>query len=116
MEAMKKIAIVSFRGEMPCFVHALLNVWNYHERGYEVALVIEGASAARIGDIADSPQAKLWEKIRSAGLIRSVCKACAAQMGTLAEAEAQGLPIDAALSGHSDLEVFSAAGFEIILF
>ena len=76
---MKKIAIVSFKGEMPCFVHALLNVWNYHERGY-------------------------------------VCKACAAQMGTLAEAEAQGLPIDAALSGHSDLEVFSAAGFEIILF
>ncbi|NLL43274.1 MAG: cytoplasmic protein [Firmicutes bacterium] len=113
---MKKIAIVSFRGEMPCFVHALLNVWNYHERGYEVALIVEGASAARIEDIASSPQGGLWKKIREAGLIRSVCKACAAQMGTLSEAEAQGLPIDAALSGHSDLEVFTAAGFEIILF
>lgn len=113
---MKKIAIVSFKGEMPCFVHALLNVWNYHEKGYEVALIVEGASAARIADISSAPQGKLWEKIRDAGLIRSVCKACAAQMGTLAEAEAQGLPIDAALSGHSDLEVFSAAGFELILF
>ncbi len=113
---MKKIAVVSFQGEMSCFVHALLNVWNYHERGYEVALIVEGASTARIADIGKTPQGKLWEKIREAGLIRSVCKACAAQMGTLAEAEAQGLPIDAALSGHSDLEVFTAEGFEIILF
>lgn len=113
---MKKIAVVSFQREMSCFVHALLNVWNYHERGYEVALIVEGASTARIADIGKTPQGKLWEKIREAGLIRSVCKACAAQMGTLAEAEAQGLPIDAALSGHSDLEVFTAEGFEIILF
>ncbi|HAI52233.1 MAG: cytoplasmic protein [Limnochordia bacterium] len=113
---MKKIAIVSFQGEMPCFIHALLNTWNYHSRGYEVALIIEGASTARLAEITKSPQAGLWEKIKEQGLIRSVCKACAAQMGTLQEAEAQGLPIDAALSGHSDLEVFTAQGFEIILF
>lgn len=113
---MKKIAIVSFTGEMPCFIHALLNVWNYHERGYEVALIVEGASAARLADITKSPQAKLWEKIKAANLVRSVCKACAVQMNTLAEAEAQGLPIDSALSGHSDLEVFTAQGYEIILF
>jgi hypothetical protein len=109
---MNRIAIVSFQGEMPCFVHALLNVWNYHERGYEVAFIVEGASTARIADIAKGPQGKLWD----AGLIRSVCKACAAQMGSLAEAEAQGLPIDSALSGHSDLEVFTRDGYEIILF
>lgn len=113
---MKKIAIVSFKGEIPCFAHALLNVWNYHEKGYEVALIVEGESTARISDIIQTPQGKLWEKIRDAGLIRSVCKACAAMMGSLDEAETQGLPIDAALSGHSDLEVFTAQGFEIILF
>lgn len=113
---MKKIAIVSFQGEMRCFVHALLNVWNYHERGYKVALIVEGASTARIADISQSPQGKLWEKIRDAGLIRSVCKACAVQMDSLQEAEAQGLPIDSSLSGHSDLEVFTKDGFEIILF
>ncbi len=113
---MRKIAIVSFTGEMPCFVHALLNVWNYHERGYETALIIEGASAARLAEIGASPQAGLWEKIKQAGLVKSVCKACAAQMGTLGDAENQGLPIDAALSGHSDLEVFTAQGYQIILF
>lgn len=113
---MNKIAIVSFQGEMPCFAHALLNVWNYHERGYEVAFIVEGASCARISDIATTPQAKLWEKIREAGLIRSVCKACSVQMGSLAAAEAQGLPIDSALSGHSDLEVFTAQGYELIIF
>lgn len=113
---MKKIAIVSFQGEMPCFAHALLNVWNYHERGYDVALIIEGASAKRLLDITASPLGGLWAKIVDAGLVRSVCKACAAQMGSLEEAKEQGLPIDAALSGHSDLEVFTAQGYEIILF
>lgn len=113
---MKRIAIVSFNGQMPCFVHALLNVWNYHERGYDVALIVEGASVERLLDIKTSPQAGLWAKIVEAGLVRSVCKACAAQKGALQEAEEQGLPIDAALSGHSDLEVFTAQGYEIILF
>lgn len=113
---MKKIAIVSFKGEMPCFNHALLNVWNYHEKGYDVALIVEGASAARIVDIKSSPQSGLWNKIVEAGLVRSVCKACAVQMGSLEEAIEQGLPIDAGLSGHSDLEIFTAQGYQIILF
>ena len=113
---MRKIAIVSFQGEMPCFVHALLNVWNYYERGYDSALIIEGASTKLLGQIANSPKGELWAKIKDAGLVKSVCKACTAQMGTLEEAEEQGLPIDAALSGHSDLEPFTKAGYEIIIF
>ena len=113
---MKKIAIVSFKGEMPCFVHALLNVWKYHERGYETALNVEGASTARLADIGASPKAELWEKIKAAGLVKSVCKACAAQMGTMEVVEKQGLPIDAALSGHSELEVFTAQGYDLVLF
>ncbi|HHY10747.1 MAG TPA: cytoplasmic protein, partial [Firmicutes bacterium] len=107
---------VSFNGEMSCFVHALLNAWNYHEKGCETALIVEGASCARLLDITKSPQANLWEKIREAGLIRSVCKACSAQMGSLKTAQEQGLPIDAALSGHSDLAPFTERGYEIILF
>ncbi|NLM39759.1 MAG: cytoplasmic protein [Firmicutes bacterium] len=113
---MRKIAIVSFQGDMSCFVHALLNLWNYHERGYETALIVEGASTKLLPDIPNSPKGELWKKIREAGLIKSVCKACAAQMGTLEEAERQGLPIDSALSGHSDLEPFTREGYEIILF
>jgi hypothetical protein len=112
----RKIAIVSFQGEMPCFIHALLNVWNYHERGYEAALIIEGASTKLLSTIANSPQGKLWQRIKEAGLVKSVCKACAIQMGSLAAAEQQGLPIDSALSGHSDLEPFTREGYEIILF
>jgi hypothetical protein len=112
----RKIAVVSFQGEMSCFVHALLNVWNYHQRGYDTVLIIEGASTKLLGSIVQSPKAELWESIKKAGLIKSVCKACSAQMGTLNEAERQGLPIDAALSGHSDLERFTKDGYSIILF
>ena len=92
---MKKIAIVSFKGEMPCFVHALLNVWNYPERGYETALIVEGASA-RLADIGASPRPSCGRRSRPLGwLNRSVRRA--AQMGTLEEVK-QGLLIDAALS------------------
>ena len=75
---MKKIAIVSFQGEMSCFTHALLNLWNYHERGYETALIIEGASTKLISELEQSPRAELWKKIKDAGLVKSVCKACGA--------------------------------------
>ena len=113
---MKKIAFVSFEGDMMCFLHALLNVWDYHEKGYEVALVMEGASTARILDIEKSPHKDLWQKIVEARLIKAVCKACAAQMGSLEKAEADGLPISAALSGHAPLEPYTNEGYEIILF
>ena len=89
---MRKIAIVSFQGDMSCFVHALLNLWNYHERGYETALIVEGASTKLLPDIPNSPKGELWKKIREAGLIKSVCKACAAQMGTLEEPKGKDCP------------------------
>ncbi len=113
---MKKMAIVSFEGNMSCFVHALLNVWDYHQKGYEVALIIEGQSCARIADIGDSPKGQLWNDIKTAGLIKAVCKACAAAVDTLDAAEEQELPIDATLSGHAALEPYTTAGYEIVLF
>ena len=113
---MKKMAIVSFQGNMSCFVHALLNLWDYHEKGYETALIIEGQSCARVADIVDSPQAGLWSKIKEAGLVKAVCKACAANVGTLESAEQQELPIDATLSGHASLEPYTNQGYEIMLF
>ena len=61
---MRKIAIVSFQGEMPCFVHALLNVWNYYERGYDSALIIEGASTKLLGQIRTPPKASFGRRLR----------------------------------------------------
>ena len=72
---MRKIAIVSFQGEMSCFVHALLNVWNYHERGYETALIIEGASTRLLSDIPNSPKGELdkTDPTRHCGELDEVC-------------------------------------------
>lgn len=112
---MKKIVFVSFRGELACFQHVLLNVWDYHQRGYETALVMEGESTERLGDIVFSPKAKLWQQIKDTGLVTAVCKACAAQMGTLDEAERQGLPVDSSLFGHAALEPFTRNGWEIVV-
>ena len=113
---MKKIAIVAFKGEMPCFVHALLNLWNYHMKGYETKLIIEGMATERILDMEESSKKELWKSIKAANLISSVCMACSVQTNSLEAAKNQGLPIDNSLSGHSDLEPFTQSGYEIIIF
>ncbi len=101
---------------MSCFAHALLNTWDYHQKGYNVALIIEGASCERVRDVDQSPHAPLWQKIRDAGLVKAVCKACSAQLGSLEKAEEENLPIDSSLSGHVSLEPYSKEGFEFIVF
>ncbi|MGM0418609.1 MAG: cytoplasmic protein, partial [Thermodesulfobacteriota bacterium] len=42
---MKKKAFFVFNGDPMCFVHVLLNALDMKEKGYDIKLIIEGASA-----------------------------------------------------------------------
>ncbi|NQT73174.1 MAG: DsrE family protein [Chloroflexi bacterium] len=101
-----------------CFVHALLNALDLQENGYDVKLIIEGSATKQIKELplADSPFSKMYEKVKSAGLIDCVCKACANQMGVLQEAEEQQLPICNEMSGHPSMSKYIEAGYEVITF
>ena len=112
----RKVAIFAFRGEATCFVHALLNVLDLSEKGYDACLVIEGSATTQIGELAESRNqlASLYAKVRERGLIRGVCRACASKMGTLEAAKAQKLRICEELSGHPSFEKYLAQGYEII--
>ena len=114
----KKIALFAFQGEAMCFVHVLLNALDLQARGAEVKLIIEGSATKLIKTLAepDAPFADLYAKVKAAGLIDAVCHACAAKMGTLADAQAQNLPLNKEMSGHPSMGRYIEAGYDILTF
>ncbi len=89
-----------------------------NEKGYEVKTVIEGSAVKLIPDLAkpDNPQHKLWEKVKSTGLIAGVCRACSHKLGTLKDAESQGLKLLDDMAGHPSMSRYLDNGYEITTF
>jgi len=115
---MKKLALFAFNGDPVCFIHVLLNALDMNEKGHGAKIIIEGAATKLIETLArpDNPLHNYWEKVKELNLIEGICKACATKMGTLSEAESQGLTILDDMSGHPGMGRFMDAGFDIITF
>lgn len=115
---MKKIALLAYNGELTCFAHVMLYALDCNSKGYEVKVVIEGAATKLIGDLAipDKPFAKLYAQLIEKDLLTCICKACSQKMGSLEEAERQGLRIVGDMQGHPSIAGFVEEGFEIVSF
>lgn len=111
-----KVAIFAFNGEPMCFVHALLNTLDMQEKGYDVKLIIEGSATRLVKHFTnpDVPFAGVYAKVKDAGLINCVCRACAAKMDSLEEAEAQQLSLCREMSGHPSMASYLEQGYQII--
>lgn len=115
---MNKLALVAFTGELMCFSHVMLYALDYAEKGYQVAVIIEGAATGLIGDLArpETPFADLYRQLREQGLIACICKACSVKMGTFSEAREQGLLMGSEMHGHPSLEQYTRAGYQVMTF
>lgn len=115
---MKKLALFVFNGDPMCFIHVLLNALDMKAKGYEVKIIIEGASVKIIPELVKSgnPLNKLWQKNLEKGLIAGVCKACSSKMGTLEAAKAHGLTLLDDMSGHPSMSAYRDNGYEIVTF
>jgi hypothetical protein len=115
---MQKVALVAFQGEAMCFVHVLLNALDMQQRGMTVKIIIEG-TAAKLPPELNKPDHTfnaLYAKTKEAGLIEGVCKACSAKMGSLAEVQAQGLPLLDDMNGFFFYDPALAESYTIITF
>ena len=101
-----------------CFIHVLLNTLDMHEKGYEVALIIEGSATRLLIELTneDHQLHGLYSKVKEAGLINCVCKACANKKGTLGIAEDERLPVCGPMMGHPSMADYMNNGFEILIF
>lgn len=115
---MEKIALYAFNGESMCFVHVMLYALDFHARGKEVKIVVEGSATRLIGELADPtvPFASLYREIRDKSLIGAVCQACSAKMGALEAAKEQGLPIDGSMRGHPSMAADLESGYRVYTF
>ena len=88
------------------------------EKGYDGKIIIEGSATKLLPELAksDNPLHKLWEKVKKAGLVDGVCKACSNKLGTLEAAKEQGLTLLDEMSGHPSMARYRDEGFEIISF
>ncbi len=114
------MALFAFRGDDMCIVHVWLNALDMKEKGYEVKVIIEGSATELVKKYHDlkekQPFYNLYVKTKEANLIDAVCKACATKMGSIKEAEAEGLPIVGDMSGHPSMSQYTNEGYEIITF
>jgi hypothetical protein len=114
-----KIALFGFNGDPMCFVHVMLNALDLAERGHDVALVVEGSATKLVKTFADDPQApfaNLYRKVKDAGLVAGVCRACATKMGSKEAAESQGLALLGDMSGHPGVAPFLEGGYTVLTF
>ena len=115
---MKKFALFVFNGDPMCFIHVLLNALDMKAKGFEVKIIIEGASVKLIPELVKSgnPLNGLWKKNLEADLVEGICKACSIKLGTLEAAKEQGLTLLDDMSGHPSMAAYRDKGFEIITF
>ena len=83
-----------------------------------MGIVVEGSATRLIPELAESghPLHQLWEKVRAGGLVAGACRACSNKMGTLKDAEAQGLTLLDDMSGHPGMAGYRDAGWEMLTF
>ncbi|WP_321429041.1 hypothetical protein [uncultured Methanolobus sp.] len=113
----RKVAIFAFNGEEMCFIHALMNALDMKDKGYDVKLIIEG-SATRLVKEAEGekkPFTALYLKVKDAGLIDCVCRACASKMESLESAKNQELPLCDEMYGHPGMARYMDDGYEIVV-
>lgn len=115
---MKKVVLITYNSELMCFAHVLLYAIDFQEKGYDTKVVIEGGAVQLISKLKDphTPFYELYEKVKAKGLIDCVCRACSAKLGSLADAEAQGLRVHGDLMGHPSVERYLDQGYQLITF
>jgi hypothetical protein len=97
-------------------MHAFVFARDLTERGSTARIVLEGESPAWLLTL-PNPKHKLhgmYQKVKEAGLIDAVCKACAAQAGATEAAGEEGFRLVGDANGHVSLAPYLEEGFTII--
>jgi hypothetical protein len=117
-DRMKKVALFAFNGEATCFAHVLLNALDMQEKGFEVRVIIEAEATKQVSLLRNEtkPYADLYKRVKDAGLIDCVCKACATKFGALNAAIQQGLGTCGEMSGHPSIARYKEEGYEVLVF
>jgi hypothetical protein len=103
--------------EMPCrMIHAFIWALDVQQRGGTAKIVLEGEAPRWLLELPDPKHGRhgIYKKVKDAGLIDAVCKACAVQARALEAAAQEGLRLVYDASGHVSLVSYVEDGFRIV--
>ena len=113
-----RIAIFLLAGpDMPCrMVHAFIWALDVVGQGGEAKVVLEGEAPRWLLELPDPGHGRhgLYRKVKEAGLIDAVCKACAVQARAVEAAAEEGLRLVNDASGHVSLVPYVDAGYHVV--
>ncbi len=113
----KKYAIFLFNDDEMCMLHVFLYLRELNERGCEAKLIIEGKATVIPAKYAEgSIISRHYQEAKERGWIDCICKACSAKMGSLKDAEREGLNVCSDLNGHVSLARYIDEGYEVLVF
>jgi hypothetical protein len=113
-----KIALFLMAGpEMPCrMIHTFIWALDIAGRGGEAKIILEGEAPRWLLQLPDPEHGRhgLYRKVKEAGLIDAVCKACAIQAQALEAAAEEELRVVYDASGHVSLVPYFEAGYQVV--
>jgi predicted peroxiredoxin len=113
-----RIAIFLLAGpDMPCrMVHAFIWALDVVGQGGEAKVVLEGEAPRWLLELPDPGHGRhgLYRKVKEAGLIDAVCKACAVQARAVEAAAEEGLRLVSDASGHVSLVPYADEGYHVV--
>jgi hypothetical protein len=109
----RRIAVFICTSDPACFNHALANALDFHEKGNEVIMVIEGTAVKNLKGflMENNFYSRYFVKLRKAGLITPICHGCALKYDALEDIKRLGLTTK---HGHSNPNDYRENGYEIL--
>jgi len=115
----ERVAIFLLAGpDMPCrMIHTLIWALDVAQQDGKVRIVLEGEAPRWLLELPDPEHGRhgLYRKVKEAGLIDAVCKACAVQARAVEAAAEEGLRLVSDASGHVSLMPYIEAGYHVVM-
>ncbi len=111
--ASNKIAIFAFRGEGPCFLHAILNAKDMRDKGFESVVIMEGGSVKLIKPILDGSFPVPLERVKQ--VVDCACLGCSKMFKVDGLIDDAGIRLEGGMSNHVSIADYILKGFKIIV-
>lgn len=112
MQFPSKIAIFAFRGEGPCFMHAILNAEDMRKKDLEAIVVMEGGSVKIIRSIIDGDFPISIERIKA--VVDCACLGCSKMFHVEDLFEKVSIRLEGSMNNHVSVADYLKAGYKII--
>ncbi len=109
----QRFAIIAFRGEKPCVLHAILNCEDMRNKNMDALLILEGGSVKFMGQMYNNEFSVPWERIKP--LIDCACLGCSKMFKVEQAAQEAGIRLEGGMSEHVSLADYILNGYNIIV-